>query len=561
MSKEIVLLNLSNYVRPQVVENHSRDWVLNGRNNSFYQYVIDRFNGSPTNAAIINSYNDLIYGKGLIAKGATLGDATQLKSVLQKQDLRRIIADFELFGEFSAQIVQTNGKKLSAIKHIAKNLVVPSIVNDENEIESYWFSRNWSRLSQNPAENIPAFSGKHKLEIYRGMPYKAGKLYFADPDYLAGMPYADMEEEIANLNINSIKNGLSAGYIINVPNGNSWEQEDREKFEKDIKKKLTGSPNASSFVLSFNGVEEEITITPFPVNENIHKQWEFLTSEARQQLLTAHRVVSPMLFGIKDNTGLGNNADELDTAEAQLVKRVIRPKQDFITDALEEILRQYGINLDLEFIPLTAPVIEPQTTELAKHCDKDCKDCDCKKKVNVDLDELINLGEIEDLDNYNIVDEVEVDYDEVINLARVVTDHANAKSEQDNKDVIIRYRYAGSLTGERDFCNRMVNANKVYRKEDIEAAENKAVNPGWGINGADTYSIWLYKGGGNCYHKWNRVIYLRKGIKIDVNSPLAETISTSKARQKGFKVPVNSGEDNLASIAPIRMPNQGFVTK
>ena len=70
MKENIVLLTLGNYVRPKIVENKSRNWVLNGKNNSFYQYIIDRYNGSPTNAAIINSYVDLIYGKGLRAKNA-----------------------------------------------------------------------------------------------------------------------------------------------------------------------------------------------------------------------------------------------------------------------------------------------------------------------------------------------------------------------------------------------------------------------------------------------------------------------------------------------------------
>ena len=91
--------------------------------------------------------------------------------------------------------------------------------------------------------------------------------------------------------------------------------------------------------MSFNGRDAEITIVPFPVNDNIHKQWEFLTGEARQQLMTAHRVTSPMLFGIKDATGFGNNAEEMDTAEAQLMKRVIKPKQEFILNALEEIIK------------------------------------------------------------------------------------------------------------------------------------------------------------------------------------------------------------------------------
>ena len=83
---------------------------------------------------------------------------------------------------------------------------------------------------------------------------------------------------------------------------------------------------------------------------------------------------------------------------------------------------------------------------------------------------------------------------------------------------------------------------------------NRPVNPGFGPNGSSTYSIWLYKGGVNCYHAWNRVIYLKNGTNVDVKSPLAKKISTSEARRRGYKVETN---DSLVSIKPINMPNQG----
>jgi hypothetical protein len=549
MKDNIVVLKLANYVRPKVEENKAKNWVLNGKNNSFYQYVIDRFNGSPTNAAIINSYVDLIYGKGLRATNAAqnLADWTKFKAILSRKDLRRIIADFELFGEASMEVIQTNGKKLSSISHVAKNLVVPSIENEDCEIESYFFSKDWSNTTKNPPESIPTFEGKKSKEMYVITPYKAGKNYFSDPDYLAGLPYAEMEEEIANLNINAIKKGLSTGYVINVPNGNSWEDEDKEDFKRDVKRKMTGSTNAGDYIIAFNGVDEKIEVTNFPVNENLHKQWAFLTEESKQQILTSHRATSPSIVGIISSSGFSNTADEMDMAEAQLMKRVIAPKQEQILEALETILVTYGINLDLEFIPLTEPKtdVQPTTTELSTHCGHEYS-----------ANDLIALGETEDLDNYDIVDEVEVDYDEVITLASTGTARPNSKSEQDSANVLIRYRYVGNNSPQRDFCQLMMSANKIYRKEDIIQMENKSVNPGWGPNGANTYSIWLYKGGGNCYHKWNRVIYLKRGIKIDVNSPLAKTISTSKARQQGEKVPTN---DSKVSIAPINMPKQGFL--
>lgn len=570
-NSEVRLIQLNNYVRPTLHENESDNWVLNGKNNQFYQYVIDRFNGSPTNAAIINSYVDLIYGRGLFSENEEA--LNKLNEIFNARDLKAVISDFELFGEASIQIVKKRSKlELPNLYHIAKDKVVPSIENEDAEIEGYWYSRNWLKRYKYKPVYYPSFGTSNEaIEIYNIKPYKAGKTYFADPDYLAGLPYAEIEEEIANYCVNHIKNGLSFGYIVNIPNGVNWTPEKKDEFEKMVKQRLTGSNNAGKFILSFNGRDMEVTITPIEVN-SAHKQWEFLTNEARQQLITAHKVTSPMLFGIKDSTGLGNNADELDTAEKQLYKRVIKPKQQFITDALEEILLNYGIECELEFLPLTDYEEESNDNEVVEVEEETVNDSEKtelekqKKKCNSHL--LTDLGEDIDSTKWDLIYEEEVDYNNEDSLKLASTGRAmpNAKSIQDNENVMIRYRYvdingksgAKGATGEREFCQKMIRSNKLYRKEDILRMGDVPVNAGWGLNGADTYSIWLYKGGGNCHHKWNRVIYLKKGVKVDVNNPLAEIISNSEARRKGYKVITN---ENEVSIAPINMPNQGFVNK
>jgi len=534
--QDIRLIQLNNYIRPKIEENKSKNWVLNGRNNSFYYYLIDRFNGSPTNSAIINSYVDMIYGKGIGAKNAFTNteDWVRFKVLLKDSDLRRIVSDFVLFNEFSAQTIKAKNKKdLGAIKHLPKERVAPSIENEEEEIEHYFYCRDWSNINKFKPLEYPAFgTSNDNIEIYNGKPYKAGKTYFADPDYLAGLPYMEMEEEISNYYINHIKNGLSFGYIINIPDGNSLTEEEKDDLERKIKQKLTGSSNAGKFVLSFNGRDAEITVTPLTVND-AHKQWEYLTSESRQQIMTSHRVVSPMLFGIKDNTGFGNNADELDTAREQLIKYVIEPKQRFIIEALQEILEHYGINLELYFKPL-----KEVTVTLS----------DEKKKT--DLDEFLALGEDEDLENYELVECNPVDYDEEDKITLSVstgTAIPNAKSKYDTEFYIYRYRYAGNEAPERDFCRSMMRANKIYRREDIEAMGEKNVNPGFGMHPTPNkpYSIWKYKGGGllsanftggTCKHYWEKLTYKKKSVKIDVNNPINE--------------PKESIASGIAGIAP-----------
>lgn len=543
---DIRLLQLSNYIRPKLEENKSKNWVLNGKNNNFYQYVIDRFNGSPTNSAIISSYADLIFGQGLGAKNKNLNAWINFLTILNPKETRKIISDFELFGEACFQVIKAKDRsRLATIAHLPKQQVVPSLENEDGEITSYWYSRDWSNIQKNAPVEYPAFgTSNDEIEIYCIKPYKAGKNYFSDPDYLACLPYCEMEEELANFYINSIKKGLSAGYIINVPDGGGMTPEQKDELETKIKQKLTGSPNAMNFIISFNGRDAEITIIPFPVNDAQHKQWEYLTNESRQQIMTGHKVVSPKLFGIMSEGGLGNNANELDEAEAQLMKRVIAPKQRYILEALEEVLVYYNINLDLYFKPLTEEV---QSTQMSS---------DVKKKT--DLEEFLELGEDEDLDNWEVID-CEKWTDESIDFqfASVPDNLPLAPSEIDNEFFKVRFEYAGNLNPKRDFCQKMMSAGKVFRKEDIDKASKRAVNPGWGPEGANTYDILKYKGGGDCHHFFQRKVYLKKGNKNITIEKAQQMIKALK--ELGIKTEIPNSGEPLSTKKPTDMPYNGFL--
>jgi len=204
-----------------------------------------------------------------------------------------------------------------------------------------------------------------------------------------------------------------------------------------------------------------------------------------------------------------------------------------------------------------------------------------KKKVVADEDldaiaeELIQLGEDANED-WILIDEYDVDYDEddseneaishifdAVEIHQVTTGVAkpNAISEQDKtideRKYYTRYRYSGKITDvSRPFCTKMLQADKLYRKEDILAMGSKAVNPGWGPNGADTYSCWLYKGGGNCGHWWSKQLYISaKGFGLDLNSPNVRTQAWAKAEKAGYKVRNNY----LVERKPIDMPYNGFL--
>ena len=298
-----------------------------------------------------------------------------------------------------------------------------------------------------------------------------------------------------------------------------------------------------------------------------------------------------MLLGIKDSSGLGNNAEEIKTASLLMDNTVIRPFQELLIDSFDQILAYNDISLNLYFTTLQPLEFTEVDTEIQ---DKETIEKETGVEMSSDKTELDDFmeefGEDEDLSEWTLIDERKVDYDDedaldyqidqlnkkkdkstlskIWEFVSTGTARPNAKSKQDEDvdgvEFKVRYQYAplketikDGKNVTRSFCEKMIGAKKIYRKEDIELMGNKSVNPGWGANGADTYSIWLYKGGGACHHFWMRKTYMKKGKgKLDVNSPLAPTISVNEAKRKGFKPEVN---DKLVATRPIDMPNEGFL--
>jgi hypothetical protein len=579
-------ISLSNYVSPTIEEKKGRDYVTYGDKNSYFQYLIDRYNGSPTNNAIINGISEMIYGKGLDATDSDKKPEAYAQAVtlLHKDCVRKLCSDLKLFGQCSMQVIYSKDrKKIARVEHMPVETLAAEKCNDKGEIDAYYYSSDWSKYNRiNQLKRIPAFGTSNEaIEILYVKPYRAGYKYYSTPDYQGGLQYADLEEEISNFHINNIQSGLSPSMLINFNSGTP-SAEEREAIERRIYNKFSGSSNAGKFILSFNdSPETAATIDPVQLSD-AHNQYQFLSDESSRKIMVAHRVVSPMLLGIKDNTGLGNNAEELETATKLMMNIVIRPFQNLLIDAFDTILAYNDISLNLYF-----KTLQPLDFQDNAIVDEETREEETGVKLSSDLDKfvdteiadaLIDLGQDEEelLKEFEVIDEQEVDYDndddlnqkikelnEQTNLASTGSAKPYSESEQDGKSkqkgqedkvYLVRYMYNPAKTKDtsREFCKKMVSAKKVYRKEDIVAMETKAVNAGFGKGGSDTYSIWLYKGGARCHHKWFRRIYARK----EGSKSLGDVISTTEARSQGFKPEANAQK---VPVAPKDMKYKGYT--
>jgi hypothetical protein len=626
--EKLQIINLSNYIRPEIKEVSGKKWVLNGEKNSFYQVIIDAYNGSPTNSAIIDSYSQFIYGKGLTSKDKSTkpSEWAAIISLVSKKDLRKICKDFEMFGEASIEVKYVNGK-IQRCFHVAKQRIAPEVANEDGDITGYYYSYDFANVNKYKPERMDAFGyGEgigERSEIYIIRDYQVGQFYYSNPSYVSGISWARMEEEISNYSINHIQNGLSFGHIINMNAGVQESIETIQENTRQIRNHLTGSQNAGAFFLNWNdNKDSEITISALEVSD-AHQQYAYLSEEARQQICTAHKLTSQMLVGISSSKGFSSTADEIKVGFEELMINVIRPKQEIILDGLMEIFAVNGITLDLQFESLRAEdlVIADATnagldkttsdaavsyngaqiasaidifakvkegiltqeqaivflvqflnipaqvaqalfsqqaaavTQLSQHicCSKD------DNGLSEVADALIEMGEIVDEDEWVEVDAIPVrgdlEINEItLNLAKSFASFPNVTSEQDTELFKIRYTYEGRLGAERDFCQKMVSAGRTYRKEDITIAGSKGVNKGFGPQGADDYSIWLYKGGVNCNHFWMRKIYLRKNNKqISVNEARKMILELDPADR-----PMAKWQENEPEVAQTASESNNF---
>lgn len=576
----IRFVNLSNYTTPEVKEYRDKDWVAYGESNNYFQYLIDRYNGSATNNAIINGISELIYGKGLDATDSSRkpDEYAQMKSLFSKDCLRKVTADLKMMGQCAFQVIYSKDhSRVTEVFHMPIESLRAEKCNEEGDIEAYYYAKDWSAVKDKKETpmRIPAFGYSNEgIEILYIRPYRAGFYYYSPVDYQGGLQYAELEEEVANYHLNNIKNGMSPSMLINFNNGVPTEEE-RYMIESRIGEKFSGTSNAGKFILAFNDNKEmSATIEPVQLSD-ASDQYQFLADEAMRKLMVAHRVTSPMLLGIKDQSGLGNNAEELKTASTLFDNTIIRPFQEMILDGVDKILAFNDISLNLYFKTLQPlefqdNVVVDQETQEEETGVKLSSQEPTDEYLDSAFNELEALGEVIDESEWELVEEAPVDYEAEAQMekffafASTGTAFPNAKSTQDGvtpegRPYKVRYGYAPEQAGSnsREFCKKMVSAKKVYRKEDILEMGNKAVNAGFGVGGADTYDIWLYKGGARCHHFWMRKVFMAKeGAKgVDAKSPNAE-VGVNKAKRAGAELEVN---DKKVATRPVDMPNEGFV--
>ena len=363
----IHILELNTYTAPRVYEERNQDFVSIGEDNNYYQYIIDRYVGSTTNHSILNGVTNFTYGHGLDATDSNKKPEqyAQMMSILKKKDLFRVVQDFIILGEGAFQVTYDSKRKISKLTYFPRQTLRAEKCNDKGEIEAYYYHNDWTEYTKrDKLKRIPVFgTSKEQNELYIVKKYVVGFHYYSLPSYSASMPYALLEEEISAYLINETQNGFSGTKVVNFNNGVP-DKEKQMQIKNDILNKLTGSIG-DKVIVAFNSNQESATTVEDISLNNAPEHYAYLSEECVKKLMVGHRITSPLLLGIRESGGgLGNNADEIQTATDLFLNIVIKPSQDIVIDALDDLLSVNDIALNLYFKTLKPLDFMDEETDL-----------------------------------------------------------------------------------------------------------------------------------------------------------------------------------------------------
>ena len=577
-------IEMAKYVKiaPIERENVSRGWVNFGESNMYPQYLIELYNESPVHGSIVNSISQMIAGQGVVGGNSIANQ--YLQSIKFDSILPNIARDLKLFGGYYLEIIWSMDRTtIAQVNHLPYENCRLGCSDEQDDVTGVWYSRDWSdmRKKKNIPHYIPMFNVEYKEELPKQVMFvhtlKLGSEYYPKPDYVGSVNYIELTRQIGEYHVNNILNGFFPSLIASFNNGIPSLEE-----QHMIKNNLTGSiqsaEKAGKVLIFFNEEKDRgVDFTAFPLTD-ADKQYQFLSEECTKQIMIAHRVTSPLLFGVRDGGGLGSNTDELKTALFIFQKQVIEPYQRLIADSVMEICKASNIISSPQVVP--NEILQPEPTEVqqkkkvksehesvSKICcssEKDFTDEEGKQFI----EDLKSKAEYIDSEEWELISEEEVtDPENELNFTSEMFNKMPSMSDANGGDKSnwgdaglykLRYAYSQNLSANsREFCIDMVGLSvkgAVFRYEDINNMSDKGVNGDFAPTGKSTYDIFVYKGGAFCHHFWKRQIYLRKRDSKGRILP-NEGLENDKRVGNNPFVP----KKGVEGTAPINTPSRGSL--
>ena len=311
---------------PVMLENKAGKYITYGAFNEYPYYLLDNYRRSSKHNAIVNGKVNYIVGGGW-KPGDKMTVEQQARyakffdGLSEHDDLNditeKLVLDLEIFNGFAVCVHWNKMGTIAKMEHIPFEKI--RVDKEERMFQvAEWYNDDMVQLYPKigDVEKIPAFDPDNRIgkQLFYYRVYAAGVKSYPLPEYMGGLAWIEADVQVANFHNNNLRNNFWGGYLINFNNGIPTPEEQGD-IERQIKRKFSGTDNAGRFVVTFNDdVSKAPTLEPLTPSD-MDKQFEILNKAIQQEIFISHRVVNPMLFGVKTEGQLGGRQELVEAYE------------------------------------------------------------------------------------------------------------------------------------------------------------------------------------------------------------------------------------------------------
>ena len=325
MSDSVKMTSLTfkkDYIKPDEEKDRMLGFIKWGKKNDYPYFLIDLYNGSAWHQGIIKNKTYYIAGGGLEVVSGNMQPFIENKyAEFDMNEIAEMLAhDYEMFGGFCAiGTWNRDGSRVALWEHVD----LDSIRVDESEI-MYYISDDWTAMQQSAEKTnlraIPALDMNNKTGkfiIYYKDPVKKTKKekgIYPKPPYYGGITAIQTDVDISRFHMHEIANSFKGGTMISFTDGYPETQEEAENIKAQVKGRSQSVEDAGEIVITFSDTKDKAPIVQSLNGNDLDKRYETTENSVQQNILVAHSVVAPSLFGVAP-AGSFNAAETADLYE------------------------------------------------------------------------------------------------------------------------------------------------------------------------------------------------------------------------------------------------------
>jgi predicted transcriptional regulator len=333
-------LNFHDNKLPVFKENKAKGFVTFGADNLYPDFLIELFNKSPKHNAIVSAKASYVAGIGTEVFGSNTEEIAKAEAKLKNinayetyEELKAKVAyDAELFNGFAVEVIWNKAKTApSEFYHIPFKDIRKGLEGDFVYCAD-WTDSKAEKIHYQPYNPIT----RESKQIYYCQFYRPGQGEYPLPDYVGALKYIEVDTEISNYYLNSIKNGFTAQTHIQLFKGIPTPEEARATARR-FKENYQGTDNAGGLIIQYNDPTEKESVINNLQPSDFDKQFDLLNKTVQQEIFVAHKVNSPMLFGVRVEGQLGGRSELIEAYE-MFHHAYIEPRQQKIDDTFAYLL-------------------------------------------------------------------------------------------------------------------------------------------------------------------------------------------------------------------------------